>query len=316
MGFKALFILMVLLHSANCAAKAYKCGNYFGDEPIRADCEEINIIGNNQSDVTTSKIIRQQHGDVINLSNIPSSSHTHQHSRMATPSKAAIPFFIDKASNYFEGGNQQDFSHFMSRWNATDVPIKILHIGDSHVRSGIGPQVSSHVLQGERKALIYRSKGLNGATLQGVDKVLDLESELSRFNPDLVVLDFGSNELHSRQLALSSSLEQAMEKAISRIRAVKPDAVIVFSAPQDMKVKHQQVVSVQDYTANMRKIALDNHCLLWDWHRVAGGVGAMQSWYANGLARADFVHLAAKGYRVKGELFANALLNTIKQYQR
>lgn len=316
MEFKALFLLMVLLHSANCAARTYKCsGNYFGDEPISADCEEINIIGGNQDEASTSKIIRQQHGDVINLSNIPSSSYIHQNSRIVNPLTVAIPFFIDKMNNYFEGGNQQDFLHFISRWNAVEAPIKILHIGDSHVRSGIGPQVSSHVLQEKRKALIYRSRGLNGATLQGVDKVLNLESELSRFNPDLVVLDFGSNELHSRQLALSSSLEKAMERTISRIRAVKPDVVIVFAAPQDMKVKHQRAVSVQDYTENMRKIALDNHCLLWDWHRVAGGVGAMQSWYANGLARADFVHLAAKGYRVKGELFANALLNTIKQYQ-
>jgi lysophospholipase L1-like esterase len=144
------------------------------------------------------------------------------------------------------------------------------------------------VLQNERKALIYRSKGLNGATLLGVDKVLNLEQELRDFNPDLVVLDFGSNELHNRHLALPSSLEGAMEKAISRIRTIQPDVVIVFAAP---------------------------HCLLWDWHRVAGGVGAMKSWYTNGLARADFVHLAAKGYRIKGELFANALLNTIKQYR-
>lgn len=316
MGFKVLFILMLLLSSVNCAAKTYKCsGNYFGDKPISDACKEINIIGSSQNDSASSKIIRQKHGDVINLSNIPSSSHIHQNSHMVNPQKAVIPFFIDKASNYFEGGNEKYFSHFMSRWNSIDIPINILHIGDSHVRSGIGAQVSSHVLQGERKAVVYRSKGLNGATLQGVDKVLNLESELGYFNPDLVVLDFGSNELHSRQLALSSSLEQAMESAISRIRAVKPDTVIVFAAPQDMNIK--QAVSVQEYTANMRRIALDNDCLLWDWHRVAGGVGAMRSsWYVNGLARADFVHLTAKGYRVKGELFANALLNTIKQYQR
>jgi lysophospholipase L1-like esterase len=226
-----------------------------------------------------------------------------------------MPFFINKANNYFEVGNEQDFSRFMSRWDTLNAPIKILHIGDSHVQSGIGPQVSSHVLQSERKTLIYRSKGLNGATLQGVDKVLNLERELRNFNPDLVVLDFGSNELHSHYLALPSSLEGAMEKTISRIRAIQPDVVIVFAAPQDMKVKNQHAVSVQDYIVNMRRIALNNHCLLWDWHRVAGGVGAMKSWYTNGLARADFVHLAAKGYRVKGELFANALLNTIKQYR-
>ena len=119
MEFKALFLLMVLLHSANCAARAYKCsGNYFGDEPISADCEEINIIGGNQDEASTSKIIRQQHGDVINLSNIPSSSYIHQNSRIVNPLTVATPSFIDKMNNYFEGGNQQDFLHFISRISA------------------------------------------------------------------------------------------------------------------------------------------------------------------------------------------------------
>jgi lysophospholipase L1-like esterase len=315
MGSRALLMLIVLFHSAICAAKTYKCSdNYYGDEPINTDCEEINIDGNGLETTNASKIIRQQRGDVINLSNIPQPPQ-HTSIRTSSPQKVPMPFFINKANNYFEVGNEQDFSRFMSRWNTLDAPIKILHIGDSHVQSGIGPQVSSHVLQNERKAIIYRSKGLNGATLQEVDKVLNLERELRDFNPDLVVLDFGSNELHNRHLALPSSLEGAMEKAISRIRAIQPDVVIVFAAPQDMKVKNQHTVSVQDYIINMRRIALNNRCLLWDWHRVAGGVGAMKSWYTNGLARADFVHLAAKGYRIKGELFANALLNTIKQYR-
>ena len=169
MGSRALLMLIVLFHSAICAAKTYKCSdNYYGDEPINTDCEEINIDGNGLETTNASKIIRQQRGDVINLSNIPQPPQ-HTSIRTSSPQKVPMPFFINKANNYFEVGNEQDFSRFMSRWNTLDAPIKILHIGDSHVQSGIGPQVSSHVLQNERKAIIYRSKGLNGATLQEVE---------------------------------------------------------------------------------------------------------------------------------------------------
>ena len=36
-------------------------------------------------------------------------------------------------------------------------------------------------------------------------------------------------------------------------------------------------------------------------------------WYAYGLANPDFIHLSPLGYRVKGELMAQALINTLQE---
>ncbi|MGE3651224.1 MAG: hypothetical protein AB7G10_23040, partial [Reyranellaceae bacterium] len=55
-----------------------------------------------------------------------------------------------------------------------------------------------------------------------------------------------------------------------------------------------------------------NNCLFYDWYRAAGGRYSMLVWYAYELAGADHIHLSSHGYAIKGDLMAQALLNTIK----
>ena len=86
MGSRALLMLIVLFHSAICAAKTYKCSdNYYGDEPINTDCEEINIDGNGLETTNASKILNNTNQDLVlicpkcrNLSLSPFSTSIHR----------------------------------------------------------------------------------------------------------------------------------------------------------------------------------------------------------------------------------------------
>src|SRR5690606_30426413 len=51
-----------------------------------------------------------------------------------------------------------------------------------------------------------------------------------------------------------------------------------------------------------------------DYYEVAGGFKSMYRWRVNHLAKRDGVHLTYAGYKVKGDLFYNALLNSYLNY--
>jgi lysophospholipase L1-like esterase len=170
-------------------------------------------------------------------------------------------------------------------------------------------------IEGPSSGVIYHSFGVDGATLVSLSAASHIDNQLKVLQPDLIVLDFGSNELISGDNALSPQSEATIVQLIRRLRSARPQALIVFSTPQDMKLKQKNLTAVGAYAQFVRKIAFDNGCLFWDWHRVSGGAGSMRLWSSSGLANRDQVHLLPKGYKLKGELLANALLNTVNKIE-
>lgn len=168
-------------------------------------------------------------------------------------------------------------------------------------------------IEGARPGVVYHSLGVDGATLESFTASPYLAEQLAVLQPDLILLDFGSNEVINSGNALPPSHEAAVTQVIRRLRAARPDAVIVLATPQDMNFQGRNVSAVRAYAELMRKIAFEQHCLFWDWYRVAGGPGAMRDWSARGLANRDQVHLVARGYQLKGELLARALLDTLER---
>ncbi len=68
----------------------------------------------------------------------------------------------------------------------------------------------------------------------------------------------------------------------------------------------------------MRRLIVDyaeaNGLAWWDLHEVMGGVGSMERWYEDELAREDRIHFTAEGYRLQGELLVAALLRAYDRY--
>ena len=72
---------------------------------------------------------------------------------------------------------------------------------------------------------------------------------------------------------------------------------------------------VNDRVAQVRNIivnyARNNHIALYDWYTVAGGAGASSKWLNNKLLNTDRIHLTMAGYKLQGNIFADALINTL-----
>ncbi|PUE12331.1 hypothetical protein B9Z33_01960 [Limnohabitans sp. T6-20] len=165
-------------------------------------------------------------------------------------------------------------------------------------------------IENKTPGVIYHNLGVGGAAYGALRSQAYFEAQSSLLAPDLVILDWGTNDLIYKN-TVPEQLKATIVETIRKVRAEHPDALIVLTSVQDTYFRKQPITAAWDFAQLIRRIAQENDCLLYDWYRVAGGADAMRTWYAYGLAQPDHVHLSGTGYAIKGDLLAQAMLNAM-----
>ena len=160
--------------------------------------------------------------------------------------------------------------------------------------------------------VVYHSLGVGAAPFRSVlylDKMPDQASELK---PDIVILDFGTNDIlyHNK---IDPKLPEQMRKAIRNFRAVNPEVLIVLTSTQDLFYKGKYITVGPAFRDLMDSIAREQNCLFWNWYDLSGGLGTIRTWYSSGYAQKDCIHLTQKGYQVKGEFLYSSFMNTLEK---
>lgn len=162
----------------------------------------------------------------------------------------------------------------------------------------------------QNKGLIYHSVGV-GASQYGsllLEELLD--EQLPSLNPNLIILDFGTNNyLYDNQV--KPELGPQIEKIINNLRSIAPKATILLTSTQDLYYKSKHVTSGIVFRNLIDSLAKKNHCLFWDWYAVSGGKKSLVKWRDAGYAQTDLVHLTTKGYELKGQLLFEAIKNSM-----
>lgn len=208
------------------------------------------------------------------------------------------------------------------RLGASTDTIRIVHVGDSHIRGHIFPQTTGALLRRSFGGVSYTDMGINGAfcvTFTRPDRVADIAA----LHPDLVILSFGTNESHNRRY--NSRLHyQQMDELVRLLRDSLPGVPMLMTTPpgsyesfrqrrrrRTYKINPRTVVAVQ----TIRRFADANGLAVWDMYEAFGGARrACLNWQAAGWMRPDHVHYLPEGYRLQGELFHRALLKAYNDY--
>jgi LysM repeat protein len=141
-----------------------------------------------------------------------------------------------------------------------------------------------------------------------------IDEQLPSLQPDLVILDYGTNDfLYTNQVP--STLGRQIVQTINWIRQLAPDAAILLTSAQDMYRHGEDINSAKDFSNMVRQIAKQEHCGFYDWYRISGGQYAMAKWVQARLGRPDYIHLTKEGYLLKGRLFSQAFDHTYKKFQ-
>lgn len=161
------------------------------------------------------------------------------------------------------------------------------------------------------KGVVLHNAGVGAAKYNSVLRKELLAEQLPYFQADLVVLDFGTNDyLYDDKIA--DNLEKQIRETITKIRELAPKATILLTTAQDLYWRKINIKSGLAFSELIHKVASETNCPVYDWYWVAGGQTVMRDWVQAKIAQNDMVHLNEAGYRLKGNLFFEALQNTMQ----
>lgn len=162
----------------------------------------------------------------------------------------------------------------------------------------------------ENSGVVYHSTGVGAAAFRSVLLLDKMPDQASVLKPDMVILDFGTNDILSTN-KIDLNLEKQVLKSINKFRAVNPEIIIILTTTQDLFYKGKPVTACFAFRDLMESIARKNDCFFWNWFDLAGGTKTIKTWNAEGYAQNDCIHLTKKGYQVKGQLLFESFENTL-----
>ncbi len=210
----------------------------------------------------------------------------------------------------------------MNRLGLSTDTIRIVHVGDSHIRGHIFPRTTGELMQKTFGTLTYTDDGINGAfcvTFTRPDRI----AEIAAMHPDLLILSFGTNESHNRSYNSMLHYRQ-MDDLVRMLRDSLPDVPMLMTTPpgsyestrirrrrRSYSINPRTVIAAQ----TIRKYADANGLAVWDMYETLGGIRrACLNWQEAGLMRPDHVHFMPEGYRLQGELLYQAFIKAYNDY--
>lgn len=200
--------------------------------------------------------------------------------------------------------------------------VRILHIGDSHIRGHIFPQTTGQRLTEVFGAVSYTDMGVNGATCLTFTHP-DRIAAIAAMKPELLIMSFGTNESHNKRYNVNSHYQQIHE-LISLIRDSLPDVPILLTTPPGSYESFRRGRRSRTYAINPRTVmavntiqryAHDHNLIVWDMYNVVGGsLRACKNWQEVGLMRPDHVHYMPEGYILQGNLLYEAIIKAYNDY--
>lgn len=200
--------------------------------------------------------------------------------------------------------------------------VRIVHIGDSHVRGHIYPQTAGARLAETFGAVSYVDMGVNGATSLTFTHPTRI-ADIAALRPELLIVSFGTNESHNRRYNAHVHYHQ-MGELMELLRRALPDVPLLLTTPPGSydsfrKKRRKRTYAVNPRTAiaaeTIRRYAGNHQMPVWDMYEVVGGRRrACLNWTEANLMRPDHVHYLPEGYVLQGDLLFQAIIRAYNDY--
>jgi lysophospholipase L1-like esterase len=180
------------------------------------------------------------------------------------------------------------------------------------------------VIENDGPGIIYDSLGVNGAYAGLLATVMNEQhwaAQLQHRNPDLLILNYGTNESQYASDSQMARYDQDLREVISRIRTALPKVAILVVSPMDRGTRSGgKVVTLQSIPKIVelqRRVALESNCAFFNLFSAMGGEGTMARWHEgkDRLVGGDLTHPTAIGAEKIGSLIYSAIMDGYTSYQ-
>lgn len=230
---------------------------------------------------------------------------------------------------------------FWEKLSNMESPVRIVHIGDSHVRGHVFPYVMRKLLEEDfgheavidysvnynttglaqetgKAGVVYHILGVNGATCESFNKPERI-TEITSLNPDLVIMSFGTNEAHGRNYRSAEHRIQMMN-LIKELKKGCINSEFLITTPPGAYVRsgrRNRIINVRTpkVVETEKNFAADNKLAVWDLYDVVGGGKfACKNWTSAGMYQRDKIHFTREGYTLQGLLLHEAFIKAYNDY--
>ena len=174
------------------------------------------------------------------------------------------------------------------------------------------------VIENDGPGVVYDSLGVNGAfagLLATVMNETHWAVELQHRNPNLVILNYGTNESQYASDDQMARYERDLREVVRRVHSALPNAAVLIVSPMDRGAHRGGEVitlpSIPKIVDMQRRVAAETNCAFFDLFAAMGGEGTMAKWHEgkNHLVGGDLTHPNAAGADKIGELIYHALID-------
>ncbi len=172
--------------------------------------------------------------------------------------------------------------------------------------------------------VVYDTIGLNGASITVLSRMFNAAhwtAELQHRNPDLVTINYGTNEADFAAF-IDKQYEKELREAIRRVRAALPEASILVMSPMDRGRRSsggdiETMDTIPRIVEIQRRVAAETGCGFFDTFAAMGGAGTMSRWYnaQPRLVSADFIHPYPAGGKIIAGVFVKQIDAGLARYK-
>jgi lysophospholipase L1-like esterase len=162
-----------------------------------------------------------------------------------------------------------------------------------------------------RKGLLYESFGVGASAFQSVLSISKLEDQAPQLLPDIVIIDFGTNNILYTN-TMDNNIPSYAKQTVAKFKAINPHVSIIFTSMQDLYKNGRYIDAGITFNQVLDSMAAATNSLYWNFYDLSGGFMKIRYWNEQGYAQKDFIHLTKKGYELKGYLLYKSFENTLK----
>jgi lysophospholipase L1-like esterase len=172
--------------------------------------------------------------------------------------------------------------------------------------------------------VLYSSLGVNGASVTMLSHSFNTPhwtAELRHYDPDMVVLAYGTNESGYPEF-VTGTWAGELKTAVRRVRAALPAASILLMSPMDRGDRNasgeiETIAALPRLIDIESQVAKETGVAFFNTFQAMGGAGTMARWYAAEprLVGGDFIHPMPAGAKIVGDLLFRALQDGFNEYK-
>ena len=232
---------------------------------------------------------------------------------MVQPGGGHLKVFVDgkQRGNVDTNGQKKRTGFFKVKVKEAPHKFEVRVMGDGEVR------LFGAVVEADR-GLVYDSLGVNGGFFYTPHRwnETELQKQIARRNPDLIVTMYGTNESGSRSIT-PESYKEKVRITMARFMGGAPNAACLMMGPPDRDSENGEGERLTWIIQVQREVAAEIGCGFINLRDMMGGEGAHRVWQSvtPAMAQTDGIHLTVRGYMTLGERVATEILSAYDDYR-